>query len=126
MPQAASAMDSLQTLHRATWLQLAAAGAEVRVCMAIKNCNRGTAKKQLANAQAILAIPVKGRLNWHLKKTVADDLHVPLMHVKDASECAPSLCTGAGLETLFNTSLPNLSNVEYYGVNAALDYSKAA
>jgi len=126
MPRAASAMDSLQALHRATWLQLAAAGAEVRVCMAIKNCNRATAKKQLANAQVILAIPVKDRLNWHLRKTVADDLHVPLMHVKDGTGCPPSLCTGVGLETLQAAALPNLPTLEYYGVNQALDYSKAA
>ncbi len=126
MPRAASAMDSLQTLHRATWLQLAAAGAEVRVCMAIKHCNRATAKKQLANARVVLSIPVKSRLTWHLTKTVADELHVPLMQVKDGTGCAPSLCAGAGLDTLFNTALPNLSSVEYYGVNAALDYSKAA
>ncbi len=126
MPRTASCLDSIHTLHRATWLQLATIDASVDVCMAIKHCNRATAKKQLANARVVLSVPVKSRLTWHLTKTVADELHIPLMHVKDGTECPPSLCTGVGLETLQAAALPNLPTLEYYGVNQALDYSKAA
>lgn len=128
LPRPIPPLASLPTGLRATWVNLAKAGATLEQCMLIKRiplAHRDIAAGKLAAAQVEANIPVAQRLRWHLKKTVGQQTRTPLRRVANASDCPASLTTGAGLATL-QAIADTLPLCEYYADHSALDYSKAA